>query len=141
MIQLRYSRIEWTPDGCLTTFADGASWGGLPHRTEDYYEIADRCGLGDDVLAYARWHDFAHNFLWERLFDTPSYILFSLAHGVEPDRASALAEEALVAMFQKWLGTHERPILNDATDSIDWTALKAEALGLLLVKDGLGERV
>jgi hypothetical protein len=127
MILLQYARIEWTPEGATSWFPGAASYSTRPHETPHYYVIAHRCGYGDDVIAYAREHDFCHHFVAERLQRRPSQVLAALAIGREPDPIEALIEEMAVQMFQRWLRANERPIVG----GVDWDALKADALGLL----------
>lgn len=127
MIELQHARISWTDDGAVSVFADGAEIGTLPHFTPHYHVIAHRCGYGDDVLAYAREHDFCHHFVAERLRGAASAVLYPLAHGRDPEPGDALFEEIAVQAFQRWLRANERPILG----GFDWDQLKADALQLL----------
>lgn len=130
MIRLRFAWIAWTDTGAISWFG-GASYATLPHDTHHYHVIAHRCGYGDDVLAYAREHDFCHHFVAERLRGLPSAVLRPLAHGREPDPAEALFEEMAVQTFQRWMRANERPILA----GVDWDALKADALTLIEKED------
>jgi len=128
MIRLQYCTMEYTDWGIMTRFADGTEVGAYPHpEMPHYHVIAHRCGYGDDLMAYCREHEFAHEFVCETLLGTPSRILVTLAAGKMPDPAPSAFEEMAAQQFQRWLRANERPILG----GVDWDALKAEALRLL----------
>jgi hypothetical protein len=110
-IRLRHCEVEWTPEGCLTCFADGSRIGAYPHDTPHYHVIAHRTGYGDDLLAYCREHELAHALTQELLHDRPSPILWALAHGEMPSGRAAAEEEAFAQMFQRWVRANERPII------------------------------
>ena len=116
--------VHWTPDGALTTYGDGSSYGAQPHDTHHYHVIAHRCGYGDDILAYCREHEVCHHIVAEHILGRESQVLWPLAHGYEPDQADAIAEEALTMTFQRWLRAGERPIIGG---DVDWAGLKARA--------------
>jgi hypothetical protein len=127
IIQLRYAAVEYIPGGAVTRFADGASFGAVPHETAHYHVIAHRCGYGDDLLAYCREHEACHLIVEEWLHDRPSRILWGLAHGVPlPPHESAYEEMAAQAL-QRWVRAHERPIIG----GVDWDGMKASAIALL----------
>jgi len=140
-IQIGTATVEYTPDGCVTRYADGTSYGALPHNTSDYDLIAKRLGYLKGVwrgaaperiraetrMAYCREHECAHHMVSEWIMGRPSQVLWPLAHGYEPDPADAVQEEALAMTFQRWLRANERPIIG----GVDWDALKARALALL----------
>lgn len=126
MIELRHARVEFLDWGCVSWFADGASYGAHPHDTPEYREIAARCGYGDDVLAYAREHEVCHHLIGEELYGV-SRVLWPLAHGREPDRTEAAGEEALAMMAQRWIRAGERPMV----PGLDWDGLKRRAVELL----------
>jgi hypothetical protein len=133
VILMQHAGIRWTDDGAESVFAGGRSWATQPHETHHYFVIAHRCGYGDDVLAYAREHDFCHHFVAERLRGQVSQVLAPLAFGREPDPGAALFEEMGVQLFQRWLRANERPILG----GVDWDGLKREALALIGREAGL----
>lgn len=131
--------VRWTPDGALTTYGDGSSYGAQPHDTPHYDEIAERCGYGLGLpwgdaqrraqgrLRYCREHEVCHHVVAEWILGRESQVLWPLAHGYEPDQAEAIAEEALTMTFQRWLRAGERPIIA----GVDWDGLKARALAAL----------
>jgi len=140
-IQIGNATVEYTPDGCLTRYADGSSFGALPHDTPDYDLIAKRLGYlkgtwrgaaperarAEARMAYCRDHECAHHIASEWIMGRRSQVLWPLAHGYEPDPADAVQEEALTMTFQRWLRAGERPIMG----SVDWCGIKARALALL----------
>lgn len=127
MIDLKYCSVEFVDGGIITRFPDGAESIAWPYPDDPHYVvISHRCGYRDDVMAYCREHDFVHSFLAEKLFDTPSGVVWASAHGTAfPD--NTVQEEALVQMFQRWLRANEELILAGA----DWDGLREEALRLL----------
>ena len=128
MIQLAHSKLEWTDYGCLTTFNDGKSIASIPHWQDHHYHvIAHRTGYEDDLLRYTREHDFCHLFVSEKLHDIPSPVLWALAHGEELPAQSAVFEEALSQILQRYIRANEQPIIA----GVNWGELKAEALRLL----------
>lgn len=126
-IQIGTASVEYTPDGCVTRYRDGASYGAQPHDTHHYHVIAHRCGYGDDILAYCREHETAHHIVSEWIVGHPSHVIWSLAHGGEPHQGVATLEEMAAQQFQRWLRANERPIIG----GVDWDILKARALALL----------
>jgi hypothetical protein len=138
-IPLTHATVTYTPDGCFSTFADGASYGALPHDTPDYDEITRRCGYATDFgpglpditgigrLDYCREHEVAHHLVGEAFYNGPSPILWAVAHGSEVTPQEAALEEAMVMTLQRWIRAGERPIIG----GVDWGRLKARALILL----------
>jgi hypothetical protein len=108
-------------------FNDGTFVDGHYHHTPHYHVISHRCGQQDNLLGYVRDHEFCHSFLWEKLFDEPSGVLWELAHKRMLPTNDSIVEEAAVQMFQRWLRTHERPIVSGG----NWDAWKQEALECL----------
>jgi hypothetical protein len=127
MIELRFCSIEFGTDVVWTHFPDGTSCPATPHLTPHYHVIAHRCGYGDDVMAYAREHEFAHAFCEERLHERPSRVLWALAHGSMLSGREAVYEEMIAQVFQRWLRANERPIVS----GVDWDGMKRDALALL----------
>jgi hypothetical protein len=102
MIRLRFCTLEYTPEGAMTKFPDGSSYGALPHpEMPSYYVVANRLGYGDDLLTYCRHHELAHHLIAEE-FGSHSPVIWSLAHGEEPPRMVAAAEEALAMVLQRY---------------------------------------
>lgn len=110
-IRVGSATIAWTTDGAVTTYADGASYGALPHDTPHYHVIAHRCGYGDDLLRYAREHEACHHIVSEWIGGFPSKVPWPLAHGRQPAFFDAVQEEALTMTCQRWLRANERPII------------------------------
>lgn len=133
MPKLATARIDWTDQGCVTTFPDGRIVESIPHpMMPDYQVITARCGYSQP-MDYCREHDFCHLFLAERLTDTAAASVLrevSIGRTASPWRASQ--EEALVMAFQRWLRAGERPIIGPG---VDWHGLKADALAALAAKD------
>lgn len=127
MIQLAHARVDFTPDGCVSTFADGANYGAHPHDTAHYYVTAHRCGYGDDILTYAREHEVAHHLVGETFYGGPSPVLWELAHGREPSAESAALEEAMTMTLQRFVRAGERPMIG----RVDWDALKRRFLEIV----------
>lgn len=119
--------IVYTPEGCLTRYDNGASYGAHPHDTHHYHVIAHRCGYGDDILTYAREHEVCHHIVAEWIGGYTSKVLWPLAHGGDPIAMDATLEEAATMTFQRWLRANERPIIG----GVNWDGLKTRALGLL----------
>jgi hypothetical protein len=130
MIELRFCRLEFTADGAVTHFPDGASWGALPHDTPHYHYLAYRYGHDGDTLAYCRAHELAHHVLCEG-FGSHSLTLFALAHGEEPTPMIAAAEEALAMNLHRYAMTNETPFVA----GVDWPALRTRFLSLIEPRD------
>ena len=127
-ITLKFCTIERLPDEVLVTFIDGASCPATPHPDMPHYrEITARCGYGDDVWAYCFFHEFAHAWIEERLYDRPSRVLWALAHETMLSGKEAVYEEITAQVFQRWLHADERPIIG----GVPWDKWKAEALALI----------
>lgn len=139
-IPLTHAIVTYTPDGCFSTFTDGASYGALPHDTPDYDEIARRCGYWGDYrlppspsiaararLRFCREHEVLHHLVAEHFHDAPCPILWALAHDDPVDLSQAPYIEAVVQTAQAWVRGGVRPIIGD----VRWDALKARALALL----------
>lgn len=127
---LRHATVTRTADGCCSTFTDGSTWGAQPHDTPDYTVIAERCGYSPDAagrMAYCVEHDVFHHLVGAHFYRGPSPVLWTLAHGGQPDPRAAALEEATVMLLQRWVRAGERPIIG----GVDWGALKAECEGLL----------
>jgi hypothetical protein len=126
MIQLRFAQLEFTPDGAVTHFPDGTSWGAHPHDVPHYHALAHRLGYDGDILAYSREHELAHHVLSEG-FGSHSLVLWALAHGETVSSCFAAAEEALAMALQRFVRANKRPFI----DGADWDFLKARFLQLL----------
>jgi hypothetical protein len=125
VIQLRFAALECTPDGAVTHFADGASWGALAHDEPHYHAIAHRLGYDGDILRYCREHELAHHVIAEG-FGSHSLVLWALAHGEQPTSMIAAAEESLALNLQRYARTNENPFV----DGADWCALRRRFLDL-----------
>jgi hypothetical protein len=126
MIALRYASLEYTSTGAVTRFADGSSYGALPHDEPHYHAVAHRLGYCGDIMLYCREHELAHHLIAEE-FGSHSPVIWALAHGEVPPRMIAAAEEALVMALQRYARANEVPLI----EGIDWDALKRRFLGLL----------
>lgn len=127
MIRIGQATVQYTPDGCVSRYSDGTSYGAHPHNTPHYHVIAHRCGYGDNILAYAREHEVCHHIAAEWVGGHVSEVIWPLAHGYEPDLADAVFEEAMAMTIQRWLRANERPIIG----GVDWDDIKRRALALL----------
>lgn len=126
-IKLRFAELEYTPDGAVTHFPDGSSYGALPHADKPHYHaLAHRMGYEGDILAYCREHELAHHVLAEA-FGSHSLVLFALAHGEHPTPMVAAAEESLALNLQRYARTNEHPMV----DCVPWQQLRARFLSLL----------
>ncbi len=126
---LRYCSIIYTPEGAITHFLDGTSYGAHPHPWDHHYSvIAHRCGYGDDLMRFAREHEVCHSLIAEFLYDRPSPIIWGLAHGKPLTPKEAVAEEACTQLLQRWVRANERPIIGP---NVDWDGLKQRALEVL----------
>lgn len=123
MIQLRFCSIEYTPEGAITRYPDGSSYGALPHDEPHYHALAHRVGYGGDILAYCREHELAHHLIAEE-FCSHSPVIWALAHGESPPRMIAAAEEALVMTLQRYARANEVPMI----EGVDWDGLKCRLL-------------
>lgn len=140
-IQIGSATVTYTSEGAVTTYPDGTSYGALPHDTPHYDEIAKRCGylkgvwrgrasesaLADARRAYCLEHEAAHHMVSEWIMGRRSEVLWSLAHGYDPDPADAILEEIAAQTFQRWIRANERPIVA----GVDWDDLKSRALEVL----------
>lgn len=139
IVTLPHATVTYTPEGCVSHFADGTSYGAQPHDTPHYMEITERCGyrpiwFKDEVaaranarLAYCREHEICHHVVGDHFYDGRSTVLWSLAHGYDPDPRDAAIEEAMVMTVQRWLRAGERPIIG----GVDWDGLKRDTLAAL----------
>lgn len=131
MIQLRFARLQFTPDGAVTHFDDGSRWGALPHPEMPHYQhLAFAYGHDGDTLAYCQHHELAHHVLCEG-FGSHSLVLWALAHGEQPTPMVAAAEESLAMNLHLYAMTNEYPFV----DRINWHALRHRFLGLLDPRD------
>lgn len=130
MIRLRFCRLEFMPEGAVTTFGDGSSYGALPHDAPHYHAIAHRLGYEGDTLAYCQEHELAHHVIAEA-FCSHSPVIWALAHGEKPPAMIAAAEEALAMTLQRYVRTNEVPMI----EGVDWHVLRARFLGLLDPRD------
>lgn len=119
--------VTYTPDGALTIFDDGTSYGAQPHDTPHYHVIAHRCGYGDDLLRYAREHEVCHLIVEREFLDGRPSVLRELADGWPAHPDDAAMEEAMVMTLQRWLRANERPIIG----GVEWDRIKRDALALL----------
>ncbi len=119
-IHIEDCRIEYTPYGCTTIFADGASVDAIPHDTFHYHVIAHRLGYQDDILAYCREHEVAHELISQYVAGTHSEVLWCLAHGKVAAPAVVTYEELAVQALQRFVRANERPIVS----GVDWDALR-----------------
>lgn len=136
MIRLKHCTVEFLSDGVITRFPDGTDIEAQPHDTYHCHVISHRLGYGDNILRYCQEHEFAHSYIAECLFDRPSLVLSSLAHGVQLSGRNSAYEEIAAQVLQRWLRTHERPILS----GVNWDRVKTEALGLLDREVGVFEK-
>lgn len=139
VIHLKHATVHFFDDGTANSiFPDGTTYGAHPHDTPHYREIAWRCGYevrfnggplssSADIGKYCQEHEFFHHYIVERLNNSPSQVLWPLAHGAPVDKFIGLGEEALVQMMQRWVRANERPILS----RVNWDDLKRDALELL----------
>lgn len=123
MIETRFAKLEITPEGAVSHFDDGTSYGALPHDEPHYHAIAHRLGYAGDILAYCREHELAHHLIAEA-FGSHSPVIWALAHGEQPCRMIAAAEEALAMTLQRYARTNEVPLI----EGIDWDVLKCRLL-------------
>jgi hypothetical protein len=123
MIQLRFCKLEFTPEGAMTHWPDGTQWGALPHDTPSYHYAAYRYGHDGDTLAYCRFHELAHHLICEAL-GSHSLVIFALAHGEQPSPAIAAAEEALTMTLHRYVTTVEPPLI----EGIGWQTLRKRFL-------------
>jgi hypothetical protein len=125
VIELRFATLDFTPQGAVTAFADGSSYGAIPHDEPHYHAIAHRLGYEGDILKYAQEHELAHHLIAES-FGSHSPVLWALAHGEEPPAMLAAAEEALALALQRYARTNEHPMI----DRMDWAGLRRRFLEL-----------
>ena len=102
-IYLKYVEFDIWCDSVVTRFADGTECAGTPHETPDYLARAMRLGYGNDIMAYLRDHELAHNLIAQELWDKPSPVLHAVAKGQPLSFAEADPEERLVINFQGFL--------------------------------------
>ena len=126
-IELRHCTVEFLDWGCMTHFRDGTSFGAHPHETHRYYVVSHKCGHGDDIMGFCRYHEFFHSFTAQRLHDEPSYVLWTLAHKMPQNRGDVVYEEMAAQQVHQWVMTGDEPIISGH----DWHDLKTEALFLL----------
>lgn len=107
------------PDGALTVYDDGSSYGALPHDTPEYRQLASAYGY-PDILAYCRHHEFCHHLCSEVAFNRRSEVLWRLAHGQDVPAHRSAPEEALTMACQRWIMLGERPPIA----GVDWEELR-----------------
>ena len=78
-------------------------------------------------MRYCREHEVVHHIVGAVFYGGPSPVVWSLAHGIEPDARHAALEEAMVMTVQRWLRAGERPIIG----GVDWDGLRYRWLALL----------
>lgn len=130
IVRLQFAEVQWTENGCLSTFNDGSSYCAHPHDLPHYHAIAHRLGYEGDILRFAREHEVAHHLVAE-VFGQPSHVLWPLANGHEPDAFAAAAEEALAMALQRYARANEVPLI----DRIDWRRLRDRFLSVLKAPD------
>lgn len=126
MIQLRFARVQFTPEGAFSYFPDGSCYGAMPHDEPHYHAIAHRLGYEGDILRYCQEHELAHHLIAEE-FGSHSLVLWALAHGENVSAPFAAAEEALAMALQRYVRTSEHPFV----DRVDWHRLRDRMLGML----------
>lgn len=112
-----FERYEW---GATTRFPDGTTVDAIPHDTHHYHVIAHRLGYEDDILTYCQEHELAHSVVAEFFTDTPSDVLWQLAHGKKPNHWNMVAEEMAAQALQRFVRAGERPIIS----GVDWNSLR-----------------
>lgn len=125
MIELEFATLEFVDWGAVTRFHDGAQYGARPHDEPHYHHLAYSMGYEGDTLLYCQHHELAHHLVSEE-FGSHSPVLWALAHGEQPCRMIAAAEEALAMALQRYARTNQPPFV----DRIDWHRLKARFLEL-----------
>ena len=128
MITLKFASVQYTDFGAVSFFKDGTFWGAEPHDTHHYAVVSHRCGCGDDLMRFAREHEVLHHLLVEWLYDSPSPVLWGLAHGEPIEPPLSALEEMGVQALHRWVNCNERPIVGP---DIDWDGMKSRALELL----------
>lgn len=123
MIRTRFAELELTSSGAVTHWPDGTSWGAFPYDTPHYHYLAFAYGYGGDILKYCQEHEHAHHLIAEE-FGSHSHVIWALAHGEQPSRMIAAAEEALVMTLQRYARTNAPPLI----EGVDWLALKCRLL-------------
>jgi hypothetical protein len=101
MIALRHCRQHQRDFGIETTFSDGSTSANWPPADEAFLRIVRECGF-DNPLSYIRDHDLTHAFLAEKMFDAPSPVLWSAAHGGCLGTTESLFEERFVYHWQRY---------------------------------------
>jgi len=119
VIRTAFARLEWTPEGALSTFDDGTSWPAHVHDLPHYHAVAHRLGYEGDTLRYCREHELSHHLCAEH-FGEPSRVLWGLAHDRMVDPLAAASEEALAMALQRYARTNEVPLIA----CVDWQALR-----------------
>lgn len=125
-MQLRFASLDFTDEGAVSHFPDGSSWGALPHDEPHYHYLALRYGHSGDLRAYCRAHELCHHLIAEA-FGSHSPVLWALAHGEQPPRMIAAAEEALAMTLHRFVMLAEPPLI----EGLDWKALKTRFEELL----------
>lgn len=101
MIALRHCRLRERKFGIETEFPDGSTSANWPPDDDAFMGVVRDCGFAD-ALAYIRDHDLAHAFLAEKMFDAPSPVLWSAAHGGCLGKTESLFEERFVYHWQRY---------------------------------------
>jgi hypothetical protein len=127
MIALKYCTILWTDEGCDTCFNDGTVAGSTWHDTPHYHVASHRVGLGDNLLLFARSHEFFHSFVEEWMHDRPSQVLWGVAHNKMLSGKKSAYEEIATVAAQRWIHANELPIIS----GVQWHAFKAKAIELM----------
>lgn len=120
MTGLRFASIEFTPEGAVSHFGDGSSYGAQPHDEPHYHFLAYRYGHEGDTLAFCRAHELCHHLIAEA-FSCHSPVLWALAHDEKPTPMIAAAEEALAGVLHRYVMTGEPPLI----EGVDWPRLRS----------------
>src|SRR4051812_9790434 len=101
MVELKYCNLYETQYGARTIFSDAFETSNWPPDDANFHHIVSDCGFTNSH-SYIVDHDLAHCFLAEKMWDAPSPVLWSAAHGLHLERTASLFEERWVYHWQRF---------------------------------------
>lgn len=130
--QLLFCRIDIGEDWIATHFPDGTSYGSEPQDTPEYYALAVRCGYGGGKTGAWRYcveHEIAHSLVAERIYHSPSRVIWGCAHGKYASMQDILHEEELCISLQAFARAGVLP--GSSAPGFSWFKLRDDFLGLM----------
>ena len=136
VIPLKYCTVSFYDFWAWTQFHDGSGYGAFPeylpaypewpHFTPAYITAAHRTGY-DDPLRYCLEHEFFHSYIAQETLDSPSAVLWALAH-CDPPPPTTVHEEAITMAAQAF---YNGQAIFATSPLVDWEKIRRDAKILL----------